>query len=109
MNSRAEENRYVTEGLHDPAVGDMRIKWEIVMNQRVNIIAQQVVNNNKSDRFTFRAWNPNDEMAEIGAEESGTDAACPVCCFPCWCVESCFKTIFKEEVNVIQYDNASSD
>jgi hypothetical protein len=32
MTSRAEANRYVTEGLHEPAVGDMRIKWEIVTN-----------------------------------------------------------------------------
>ena len=68
-----------------------------------------MVNEKKSDKFTFRPWNPNDEMAEVGAEEDQTEATCPVCCFPCWCVEKCFKTVFKEEVNVIQYDDDSAD
>ena len=70
LSSRAEANRYASEGLHDPVVGDMRIKWEIVPMQKLNIIAQQVINSSKSeDKYTFRAWNPNDEEAEVGAEE----------------------------------------
>lgn len=32
LSSRTEANRYATDGLNDPAVGDMRIKWEIVTN-----------------------------------------------------------------------------
>ena len=110
LSSRTEANRYASEGLHDPVVGDMRIKWEIVPMQRLNIIAQQVINSNKSeDKYTFRAWNPNDEEAEVGAEEDVTEASCPMCCFCCWCVEKCFKTMFKEEINVVNYDDASTD
>ena len=39
MSTRPEISRYESEGLHDPVVGDMRIKWEIITNQNLNIMA----------------------------------------------------------------------
>lgn len=109
MIARPEANRYVSDDLQEPVIGDMRIKWEIVTNQFITIVAQQVINEEKSDRYTFRAWNPSDPDASIGAEEDVTEANCPVCCFPCWCVEKCFKTLFREEVDHISCKRLSAD
>jgi hypothetical protein len=40
MIARPEANRYVSENIEDPVVGDIRIKWEIATNTPVTIIAQ---------------------------------------------------------------------
>lgn len=76
-------------------------------------MAQQIVNHKKSDRPTFRAWDPNDEHAEVGREKRTTESECPtwciITCMCCYCVEKCFKSVFKEEINVLQHDDASSE
>ena len=40
MIARPEANRYVSDNIDDPVVGDIRIKWEIATNTPVTIIAQ---------------------------------------------------------------------
>lgn len=95
-------------GLEQPQIGDIRVKWEIVPNLKVNILAQQITDKNQ---FTFRPWNPSDKFAESGegsTQDHDSQSSCPVACIFCFCVEKCFKTIFREEIDVIRYDSASS-
>lgn len=33
MTTRIEANRYQSDNLQEPVIGDMRIKWEIITNQ----------------------------------------------------------------------------
>ena len=40
MIARPEANRYVSESIDDPVVGDIRIKWEIATMTPVTILAQ---------------------------------------------------------------------
>lgn len=39
MIARPEANRYVSDNLQEPVIGDMRIKWEIVTNTFITIVA----------------------------------------------------------------------
>lgn len=67
-------------------------------------MAQQV-RSKESDKFTFRPWNPLDVKAEVGDEEDVTEASCPIVCICCFIVEKCFKSMFKEHVDEIRYEN----
>jgi hypothetical protein len=67
-------------------------------------------NSEKDNAITFRQWNPEKENV-AWAEDNGssTDASCPVCCICCWGVEKIFKSVFQEVIDVIEYNDDSTE
>lgn len=60
--------------------------------------------------MTFRQWNPKKETAAWGENNDGdTDASCPVVCICCWLVEMAFKTVCQEVIDVLEYNDESSE
>ena len=50
-------------------------------------------------------------MAAIGSgstEDTDEGQSCPVACIFCYCVEMCFKSMFKERIDIVRFDQASS-
>ncbi|CDW88063.1 transmembrane protein 43 [Stylonychia lemnae] len=85
----------------DTDVGDIRIAFDYVPCGDTTIMAQQIVRNNQ---YTFRQWNPKKSNCPV--EESNDpdhETVCLLCaCCPCArVVDSCFQSIFKETIEIV--------
>lgn len=88
----------------------MRINWKVVNCCQINVVAQQIENNEKDGALTFRQWNPEKETVAWGEDNSGdSDPSCPITCICCWAVEFIFKSVFQEVVDVLEYNDQSSE
>jgi len=79
--------------LNEAELGDIRVKWQMVVCDNVSFISQQMKNGN--DEFTFRNWNPDKEDVEWGESTAqDVEVSCPLYCLPCYITECFFKAAF---------------
>jgi hypothetical protein len=86
--------------LNTAELGDIRVKWQMVVCSDVSFISQQM--KDKEGEFTFRNWNPDKEDVEWGeSTDQDIEVSCPFYCLPCFITECFFKAAFQETIDYV--------
>lgn len=89
------------QDLNTAELGDIRVKWQMVVCSDVTFISQQMQNG--EGEFTFRNWNPDKEDVPWGESTAqDVDVSCPGYCLPCFIVECLFKAVFQETIDYVR-------